>query len=250
MKRTIEIARRRGKMPGFSRLILGSAALALMSVSAYGAAIISGTDNTVGNVTVDAAGNLLFSNFTTIGPDTGAYLLNLGQPVTQGNLTGPPTLTPNLIGWATFTLASGPSPIIFDLQTLSGGFGTPAGCSSNLKGSSCTPSPSSGITLVQISSIASGDLSNNVAITLTGNGIAYTGSSATGSTPTTVSFSTQNNLPGTITGILAAIAGGSFTVNSVSATYTSVNPIPEPATFGLIGFALVGLGFAKRRIAS
>ena len=190
-------------------------------------------------MTVSASG-VTFSNFSTIGAlDTGAYANNTA--VTQGNLVGTPTLTPNLVGWATFTVPSG--LIIFDLGTIDAGIGTAAQCLSNTIGNQCTPSVTSGFTLTQVAA-------NKVSISLNGNGIAYMGSSATGSSPAGVAFTSQNLIPGTITGILGLVnSQAGFVADSVSATYSSVSPsaVPEPATSGLIGTALLGLGLFSRR---
>jgi hypothetical protein len=221
-----------------SKLYLGSLVL-ILAASTFGTAITSGQDQTIGSVTVSGAG-VTFSNFTTIGAlDTGAYAGNTA--VTQGNLIGAPTLTPGLVGWSTFTIPTG--IIIFDLNTIDPGIGTAAQCLSNTIGNQCTPSASSGFTLTQVAA-------NKVSISLNGNGIAYTGTSATGSTLTGVAFTSQNLIPGTITGILSLVNSPSgFVADSVSATYSSTSAVPEPATSGLIGTALLGLGlFARRRI--
>ena len=212
-------------------------ALVLISGSAFATSIGTGEANTVGTVTVTSTG-LVFSNFTPTSPNNGSY--SGTTSVTQGSLVGAPTLTPGLTGWATFTGPAG-GPIIFDLQTLNPGTGTPAQCSSNTIGNRCT-GPNSGITIEQISA-------TQVSISLSGSGIAYTGTSGTGSTPTVVTFTSQNNVPGTITGILALIAPGGqgFIANSVSATFDSTSSVPEPMTVSMMGIGLLGLGVISRR---
>ena len=221
--------------PVARRVAVFACALVLISGSAFATAIGSGEANTGGTVLVNSSG-IFFSNFTAPGPNTGAY--GSTTAVTQGDLIGAPTLTPNLTNWATFTTPSG--TIMFDLQTLNPGYGTALACTSNAIGSTCTPSPTSGITLTQVSA-------NQVSITLTGSGIAYTGASGTGSTSTVVSFSSQNNLPGTITEILAAVLSGQGFQDSVSATYTSTSAVPEPMTLSMMGIGLLGLGLISRR---
>jgi len=217
--------------------------LALISGSAFATAIGTGESNTAGTVLVDSAG-IFFSGFTPTTPlgttQTGAYTGTTS--VTQGSLAGAPTLTPNLTGWATFTGPAG-GPIIFDLQTIDVGFGTAAGCLSNAIGSECTPSPLSGITLVQ-SAVGAHP---SVSITFVGLGIAYTGGSGSGSTPTVVSFTSQNNVPGTITQILAEVNSANGFTDSVSATYDSTSSVPEPATLSMMGVGLLGLGLIRRR---
>jgi len=211
------------------RFAVIAAAAVVISASAFGTGIGAGQDQTAGVVTVDLTG-IHFSNFVTTGPDTGAYAGN--TTVTQMSLIGAPNLNPNIAQWASFTVPSG--IIWFDLNTLNAGAGTNAGCASNAVGTLCTPTGSP-VTLDQLTA-------STVILTLTGNGIAYMGTS-TGGTPTIVSFSSQNNIPGTISGILAQVANGGFT-DSVSATYSSV---PEPLTFSMMGIGLLGLGLIARR---
>jgi hypothetical protein len=225
----------RDVLPTRGRVAAVAAALVLVSSSAFATAISSGQDRTAGQVTVNING-IFFSNFATTGPDTGAYAGN--TTVTQGNLNGAVNLAPNISNWATFSgTASG--TIIFDLKTLSLGIGSNADCGSNTVGNVCTPTGSP-ITLSQIAT-------NTVSLSLSGNGIAYTGTSGSGSTPTIVSFTTQNNMPGTITGILAAVLSENGFTESVSATYTSASSVPEPMTVSMLGIGLVGLGLFSRR---
>jgi len=223
--------------PKGKRVATVVAALLLISASAFATAIGTGEANTGGTVFVSSAG-IFFSNFTAPGPNTGSYAGTTS--VTQGNLVGAATLTPNIANWATFTGPVG-GPIIFDLQTINPGVGTAAECLSNTVGNRCTPSANSGITITQVSA-------TQVSISFTGSGIAYTGTSGTGSSPTVVSFTSQNNIPGTITQILLAVNTTGFT-NSVSATYDSTGPatVPEPMTLSMMGIGLLGLGLLRRR---
>jgi hypothetical protein len=213
-------------------------ALALVLISGFAAATPIGTGeaNTVGTVLVNSSG-IFFSNFNPTPPNIGAFTGITA--VTQGSLIGAATLTPNLTSWATFT-GPVPGPIIFDLQTLNPGIGTSAECSSNTIGNRCTPSANSGITITQISA-------TQVSISLGGNGIAYTGTSGSGSTPAVVSFTSQNNVPGTITSILAAVSSAQGFTNSVSGTYDSTSAVPEPMTLSMIGIGLVSLGMIARK---
>jgi len=220
------------------RAVTLAGAVILVSGLASATAIGMGEANTAGSVLVNSSG-IFFSNFIPTSPNNGSYTGTTS--VTQNNLAGLPTLTPNLASWTTFTGPAG-GPIIFDLQTLDPGFGSLAGCGSNAVGNTCTPSAASGITITQVTA-------GSVSISLVGHGIAYTGTSGTGSTPTIVSFSSQNNVPGTISGILAAVASGNGFSNSVSATFDSTpsSSVPEPMTLSMIGIGLLGIGLIRRR---
>ena len=210
-------------------------ALALISGSAFATAIGTGEANTAGTVNVSFAG-IVFSNFGAPGPNTGSYTGTTG--IVQNPLLGIATLTPNAVDFTTFI---GPG-IMFDLQTINPGVGTAADCLSNTIGNRCTPSGTSGITITQVSA-------SQVSISFTGSGIAYTGTSGSGSTPTVVSFTSQNNVPGTITGILAEVGTTAGFTNSVSATYDSTGSatVPEPMTLSMMGVGLLGLGLLRRR---
>jgi PEP-CTERM motif len=179
---------------------------------------------------------IVFSNFGAPGPNTGSYAGTTG--IVQNPLLGIATLTPNAVDFTTFI---GPG-IMFDLQTINPGVGTAAECLSNTIGNKCTPSGTSGITITQVSA-------TQVSISFTGSGIAYTGTSGTGSTPTVVSFTSQNNVPGTITGIVAQVGTAAGFTNSVSATYDSTgsSTVPEPMTLSMMGVGLLGLGLIRRR---
>ena len=96
-----------------------------------------------------------------------------------------------------------------------------------------------GITLEQ--------LATSVPISFSGIGIAYTSTSATGSTHTIVRFTSQNKVPGTITQILAAVSSAYGFTNSVLATYDSTSAVPEPMILSMMGIGLLGLGLLRGR---
>jgi hypothetical protein len=89
----------------------------------------------------------------------------------------------------------------------------------------------------------------HVTVGFSSNGIGYSGSSSTGSTPFTFSYSSQFNGE-TIADLLAKAAAGQIQ-DSVSITANGVNAaVPEPMAFSLMGLGLAALGIYGRRARS
>ncbi|MFL6416966.1 MAG: hypothetical protein ACJ74Y_14985, partial [Bryobacteraceae bacterium] len=180
-------------------LSLGLLSCSLLTNMAQ-AAPITGQANIAGNVSVTFNSinfNPSFTN-TTGAMETGSF-----SGLTQGTIMsltgGPATGATNVPNFTMFTTGVA-TPVIFDLTFISPGSGTLAGCGSAAVGNVCTPTGSP-FTLIQLTS-------SSVVATLQLNGNAYTGSAASGTTPTTAVFSTQLLMPGTIPAVLAELAQG------------------------------------------
>ena len=207
------------------------------------AASITGQANIGGNVTVQD-GTVAFAPTITstagasetgsfAGFSTGTIQSLSGGPFT-GNLAVPIT---DFITFSTGVAA----PVLFDLTYIAPGVGTVAGCSSASLGASCTPAGSP-FTLFQLSS-------STILVSLQLNGIGYTGSSATGSSPTTAIFSTQTT--GTIPQIYSVLtSGGALSGITYSASFIATNTtpiVPEPFSLGLVAIGLISAGLIARR---
>ena len=220
-------------------LIAMATFLVLMTGASLSATPVTGVANIDGTVIVDTNGihffdNLNVANQFDAASSTGSYSGLTGGTI--NDLTGPPvTGATSIANFATFNTGLG--VITFDLGYIFPGIGTLAQCGSNTVGNQCTPTGSP-FTLTQTNT--------GVTVTLALSGAAYLGAAASGTSPTTGLFTAQVITPGTITSVLAGVASDSLPRQTYSATFAST-AVPEPATFGLLGIAFLGLGLLKNR---
>lgn len=232
--------------------VLGASAVVCLAFagSASATSIIAGVANITGSVTVTSNAINFAPTFGVppMASETGAFVGLTGGTIgtlsvpPYAALTGPVT-SPLGVDFITFSTGL-TTPIDFDLTFIQPGVGTLAACVSNTVGNNCTPA-NSPFTLTQLAS--------GVEVGLTLDGNSYTGSSATGTTPTAGVFSAQIVIDGgTITGVLAALAAGSVSGQTYSASFIAtptVTSTPEPSTgiSFLFGAGLIGLSSAGCR---
>jgi hypothetical protein len=233
--------------------LVGLSALMVGMSGTAGASPILGNLNLAGGVTVTATsidflplgggtGTAAADAFTNTGSFT---LLNTGNPAapatgTIKDLLGGPVVGPTSVlnFLSGFTLAPN---IAFDLSFINPGIYTAAACGAPpAAGQTCTP-PGSPFNLSNIlsggsiSTVISLGLSGTVRNTTTTELSVFTGTLSTQIDHT--SYQAILTTLGTPGGSVSTSYSGSFTATA----------IPEPATSGLIGAALLGLGVLMRR---
>ncbi len=232
----------------------GILSVAFLSATAGATSIGAGQFNLSGNLYV-TAGSVLFGYATvpppgdqTAGiqlPDTGPFsTLAPPQTATIHNITSSPAFPSGNISIPQWILL--PDGIDLDLQnvpfnlTIAPCTGTAA---DNVIGNSCRPNSTSPIILTQTAT--------GVTAKLNVMGVAYTGTSTTGSSPFNGLFSanfTPSN-ENTISGLLGTFAAQGFIDTSYSANFSTpgTSAVPEPATLTGLGLGILAFGAFRRK---
>ncbi len=193
---------------------ISSIALTLASAQS-----VTGSANASGNIVISATGIFFNANvsntaanpLTPGSPNTGSFTgLTSGAIKNLPGLSAPGPLV--IKSFATFNTPSG--TIVFDLQSVAPGTGSPAGCN-NAVGSVCTPAGSP-LTLIQSSVDSFG-------ILVTLKGIAYPATAGPGSAGTAMSLTIQLFSDGSIPQYLLYIAAPTGFQHGYSATLSASN---------------------------